>query len=67
MVASQLPPSETHEQSLRRRLRIPDGAARVLIFAESSHWDPNWLYTSEEYFRRWAGPNLDRAIDELLR
>ncbi|UCC60032.1 MAG: hypothetical protein JSV02_09915, partial [Dehalococcoidia bacterium] len=54
------------ETSLRQRLGIPDDAERVIIFAESSHWDPNWLLTSEEYFRRLVCPNLDRALDELL-
>jgi hypothetical protein len=55
------------EQSLRQRLGVPDDAGRVIVFAESSHWDPNWLRTSDEYFHRLVGPNLDRAIDELLR
>ena len=55
------------EAALRRRLGIPDDAARVLVFGESSHWDPDWLYTSEEYFGRYVCRNLDRAIEELLR
>ncbi len=41
---AQAPP--TDERSLRRRLGIPDDARRVMVFAESSHWDPDWLYTS---------------------
>ncbi|MEA2087123.1 MAG: hypothetical protein U9O91_03395 [Candidatus Caldatribacteriota bacterium] len=53
------------DQQLRRRLGIPDDAERVLIFSESSHWDPNWLLTSEEYFERFVRHNLDRAIEEL--
>lgn len=53
------------DQQLRRRLGIPDDAERVLIFSESSHWDPNWLLTSEEYFERFVRHNLDRAIKEL--
>ena len=36
------------EQSMRQHLGIPDDAERVIVFAESSHWDPNWLHTSEE-------------------
>jgi hypothetical protein len=52
---------------LRRRLGIPDDAERVLVFSESSHWDPNWLLTSEEYFERFVRSNLDRAIEELRR
>jgi len=54
------------ERTLRRRLSIPDDAPQVIVFAESSHWDPNWLRTSEEYFllvRR----NLDLALAELAR
>ena len=56
-----------HETYLRQRLGTPDDARRVIVFAESSHWDPNWLYTSEEYFRRFVRRNLDRAIEELQR
>ncbi len=43
-----------HEQdaelTIRQRLGIPEDAAGAIIFAESSHWDPNWLFTSEQYF-----------------
>jgi hypothetical protein len=60
------PSRQEDEKSLLRRLGIPDDAERVLVFAESSHWDPNWLLTSEEYLRRFVRPNLDRAIEELL-
>ncbi len=52
-------------EPLRRHLGIPDDAERVLIFSESSHWDPNWMFTSEEYFDRFVRPNLDQAIEEL--
>jgi hypothetical protein len=55
------------EKPLRHRLGIPDEAERVIVFAESSHWDPNWMRTSEEYFCRLVLPNLDRAISELVR
>ncbi len=48
-------------------LGIPDDAERVLILAESSHWDPNWLFTSEEYYERFVRHNLDQAIEALLR
>jgi hypothetical protein len=53
------------EHNIRRSLGIPLEAKKVLIFAESSHWDPNWLYTSEEYYRRFVEKNLDKAIKEL--
>lgn len=55
------------EPDLRRALGIPDDAEHVIVFAESSHWDPNWLHTSEEYYRRFVSPNLDAAIDALVR
>jgi hypothetical protein len=53
------------ELTLRHKLGIPDEAGRVLILAESSHWDPDWLYTSEEYYRRFVERNLDRALAAL--
>ena len=55
------------EQQLRHGLGIPDDAEKVLVFSESSHWDPNWLFTAEEYFQRFVRHNLDQAIEELLR
>ena len=42
-------------------------ARRILILAESSHWDPNWLYTSEEYYTRWVDHNLLTAVAELVQ
>ena len=44
-------PRSADERALRERLGIPADARRVLVFSESSHWDTNWLQTSEEYFR----------------
>jgi len=55
------------EQDRRRALGIPPDAERVLIFAESSHWDPDWLYTSEQYYTHFVQGNLDQALDELRR
>jgi alpha-mannosidase len=55
------------EKLLRQSLGIPDDAEQVLIFAESSHWDPNWMLTSEEYFDRYVRNNLDIALAELLQ
>jgi len=55
------------ELELRAALGIPVDAERVLIFAESSHWDPDWLFTSHEYYQRFVQDNLDRALDELER
>ncbi len=55
------------DQKLRHRLGIPDDAEKVLIFSESSHWDPNWLLTAEAYFERFVRHNLDQALGELQR
>ena len=61
------PSQQSHEKILRHRFGIPDDAERVLIFTESSHWDPNWLRTSEEYFQDLVSNNLNNAVKELLR
>jgi len=55
------------ENGFRTRLGVPESAGRVLILAESSHWDPNWLYTSEEYYSRYVNSNLLQAVSELTR
>jgi hypothetical protein len=55
------------EAGLRTRLGIPGDARQVLVFAETSHWDPNWLRTSEEYFEGRVAHVLDAALDELTR
>lgn len=52
------------EPGLRQKLGIPGDARQVLLFAESSHWDPNWLRTSQEYFQLVA-PGLEQAVQEL--
>jgi hypothetical protein len=52
---------------LRERLGIPEDARRVLVFTESSHWDTNWLQTSEEYFRSRIEPiffGILRALED---
>jgi hypothetical protein len=61
------PPDDAHEQALRDRLGIPDDAEQIMIFAESSHWDPDWVRTSQEYYHRYVRQNLDFALVELLR
>ncbi len=47
-------------------LGIPAGAEQVLLLTESTHWDPDWLLTSEQYYRWRVRSTLDRALDELL-
>lgn len=57
----------TREALLRRRLGIPEDAQQVLIFGETSHWDPNWLFTSETYYRLRIRRILDAVLRELTR
>lgn len=52
---------------MRTRLGIPHDAARVLIFTESSHWDTNWLRTSEEYFEQRLKPIFAGILGALER
>jgi len=52
----------SRERELRERLEIPSRAERVLILAESSHWDPDWLLTAEEYYRLRVRKILDRMV-----
>lgn len=54
-------------ESIRQRLGIPASAQRILVFTESSHWDPNWMLTSEVYFDRFVRRNLDQAVAALQR
>lgn len=51
--------------SLRARLGVPDDARQVLVLSESSHWDPDWMLTADQYFRFGVRHTLDRVIDEL--
>lgn len=37
-----------------------------MVVAESTHWDPDWLLTSTEYFRLLVRRTLDRMLDELV-
>ncbi len=53
------------EQAIRERLAIPSWAERVMIVAESTHWDPDWVLTSGEYYKYMVRRALERAVDEL--
>ncbi|MCL4448331.1 MAG: hypothetical protein M1483_01175 [Actinobacteria bacterium] len=67
-LASSRPVSRTpSESALREKLGIPHDAKQILIFTETSHWDPNWLYTSRTYFRLWVRRQLNQAVKELVR
>lgn len=57
--------SMTDEATIRARLGIPEDAAEVVVVAESTHWDPDWLLTSHEYLRLMVAPTLDAALDAL--
>lgn len=58
---------EESERDIRLRLGVPVGADRVLVFAESSHWDPDWLLTSSEYYSLRIRRILVRVMKELLK
>jgi len=64
LVAQVRPPGET---LLRERLGLPAQAKEVLIFAQSSHVDPDWLLTSDQYQRLLTDKTFDRALDELAK
>ena len=51
------PPRRKARKSTRPT-RHPRDAKRVLLFSESSHWDTNWLKTSDEYFDDAAEAHL---------
>jgi len=49
------------EAELRRQLGVPPEAEAVLIMAQSSHVDPDWLLTADQY--QWF---TDRAFDGAM-
>ncbi len=53
------------EALLREQLGIPPDANEVIIFAQSSHWDPDWLLTADQYQRLLTDKTLDKALEEL--
>jgi alpha-mannosidase len=64
-MAETVPQLAAREAEIRARYGIPAEARRTLVLAESSHWDPNWLYTSQVYFDRYVEANLLQAVSEL--
>ncbi len=54
---------DVRERALRKKLGIPGDAQRVIVFAESSHWDPDWLLTAGEYYRL----RVRRILDDMVR
>ncbi len=58
-------PQVVDERAVRARLGVPASATEVVVVTESSHWDPNWLLSSDRYYRLCVRPALDRALDEL--
>lgn len=66
--SSEQPPGLSTSQDamdLRHRLGIPDDAKQIIVFGETSHWDPNWLYTSEQYYSRRIRHIFDQVLDAL--
>lgn len=53
------------EAVVRSLLGIPSAATEVVVVAETSHWDPNWLLTADRYYRWCVRPALDRTLAEL--
>ena len=53
------------EKGIRERLGIPGAAERVIVFGESSHWDPNWLLTSKQYYALRTRHTISKAVHEL--
>jgi len=54
--------ARSEEAGLRGRLGIPPEASQVLLFGETSHWDPNWLHTTEEYYQLCIPRIFERAL-----
>ncbi|MFV0316776.1 MAG: hypothetical protein ACK5O2_07400, partial [Microthrixaceae bacterium] len=57
--------ASTVEHDTRVRLGVPDSATEVVVATESTHWDPNWLFSSDRYYRFCVRPTLDAVLDEL--
>ncbi len=55
------------EKTIRDHLGIPPEAEQVIVFAESSHWDPNWLLTAEQYYERRIRHIMNAAIEVLKK
>ncbi len=60
-------PPPRSEAALRAALGIPASATEVVVVAESTHWDPNWLVDSGRYYRWCVRPTLEAVIDALER
>jgi len=57
--------ADSEESELRKKLGIPEDAKAVLIFAQSSHVDPDWLLTADEYQRLRTDRTFDKALKEM--
>lgn len=56
---------ENPEKKLRQEFGIPDSAKKVLIIGQSSHTDPNWLLTFEEYYENFVRRIILASLDFL--
>ena len=53
------------EAEFRARLVIPAEARQVIVFAQSSHVDPDWLLTANQYQKLLTDKTFDRMLVEL--
>lgn len=55
-----------NEAALRQKLGVPAEAKSVLVFAQSSHVDPDWLLKADQY-QRATDKAFDGALVELKK
>jgi hypothetical protein len=53
------------EMELRQKLGIPAEARQVIVFAQSSHWDPDWMATADQYQKLATDRAIKNALIEL--
>lgn len=53
------------EMELRQKLGVPDEARQVIVFAQSSHVDPDWMATADQYQRLATDRAFKNALEEL--
>jgi len=57
----------SQEYAFREKLGIPKEAKKVIVFAQSSHVDPDWLLTADQYQRLLTDKAFERALIELKK
>jgi hypothetical protein len=56
---------EDPEKKLRHKFGIPDDAKKVLIIGQSSHIDPDWILTLDEYYENFVRNIILSSLDYL--